>query len=172
MQGLLVLALGMAALAGAASTSSTVTLSGSFDVRLTKPLAPNGPKCPSGVDGNQCGTIQLAGYGAAEFIYKFGPTFDPTGEHDCFYVDGTFTLVLQSDGSTLSGPLAGVFCNPGNSGLQGAPHSFGNAFSETDTIAFTTGTGQFSGLQGTATYQQSAAGAVYRGTLSGTLTGS
>ena len=37
--------------------------------------------------------------------------------------DGTFTLTLQSDGSTTSGPLTGVFCNPGYSGRKGAPHS-------------------------------------------------
>jgi hypothetical protein len=160
----------MAALAGPAVASATLNLNGSFFVTLLKPGGA-GPVCPSGVDGNQCGMMQLAGLGPADFIYKFGPTFDPTGNKGCFYIDGTFTIILQSDGSTISGPLTGVFCTPGYSGLQGRPYAYGNPFSENDSVAFTNGTGQFLGLHGTANYQQSAAGAAYRGTLIGTLVG-
>jgi hypothetical protein len=62
----------------------------------------------SSVPAAECGTMQLAGLGAADWAYAFGPAFEPDGR--CFDVDGTLTLTLQSDGSTISGPLTGLFC--------------------------------------------------------------
>jgi len=57
------------------------------------------------------------------------------------------------------------------SGPGGGKHAYGNPFSEDDTISFTSGTGQFSGLSGTASFHQWASGALYRGTIAGTLSG-
>ena len=47
--------------------------------------------------------------------------------------------------------------------------SYGNPFSEDDSIQFSDGTGQFKGLHGTASFHQFSAGAVFQGTLTGTL---
>jgi hypothetical protein len=52
--------------------------------------------------------MQLVGLGAAGWAYAFGPTVESDGR--CFDVDGTLTLSLQSDGSTISGPLTGLSC--------------------------------------------------------------
>ena len=113
----------------------------------------------------------MVGLGPADYVYMYGPTFEPTGEKGCFYVDGTFTIRLQSDGSTVSGPSAGVFCRPGDSGNQRGTPSYGNPQSETDTIEFSGGTGQFAGLHGTVAFSEVDAGAYFAGSLKGTLTG-
>jgi len=60
--------------------------------------------CAPEVEGNQCGVVQLAGLGPADFTYLLGPTFEPTGAMGCFSVDGTFTIALESDGSSVTGP--------------------------------------------------------------------
>jgi hypothetical protein len=88
-------------------------------------------------------------------------------------VDGTFAISLQSDGSTVSGPLTGLFCSrPSGTGHQhGGAISYGNPFVEDDSIAFANGTGQFDGLSGTASFHTFSAGARFTGTLQGTLTG-
>jgi len=151
------------------SANAAVHLQGSFDSRLLKPTA---TPCPPSTNGSQCGVMQLEGLGPADFSYLFGTKFDPTGELGCWNVDGTFTVTLESDGSSLSGPLTGVLCLPGRSTLApGSLKSYGNPYRESDTITFTSGTGQFSGLAGVGAYQQSGAGAVYRGTLSADLAG-
>jgi hypothetical protein len=115
--------------------------------------------------------MELVGLGTADWAYTFGPTSNPDG--GCFDVDGSFTLRLQSDGSTISGPLTGLFCP--DLSLTGHAHrsilSFGNPFSEDDTIAFAHGKGQFAHLQGTAIFQTRDAGARFTGTLKGTLNG-
>ena len=171
--GLLVAVAAIAVLAGPAAASGTVHLDGAFFTTFLKPNGVGWPVCPPGVDGDQCGVMQLAGLGAADFVYKFGPTFEPTGNKDCDAIDGTFTLILHADGSTVAGALSGVFCGPGNFGTTGRVHesgqAWGNPLSENDRIAFAGGSGRFVGLHGTASYQQSSAGAVYRGTLIGTL---
>jgi hypothetical protein len=60
--------------------------------------------CPSLPPGSaECGTIDLVSLGTADWTYVFGPEFEPDGR--CFDVDGTLTLTLLSDGSTISGPL-------------------------------------------------------------------
>ena len=102
-----------------AGASSSVTLDGSFFSVRAKPQVVNA-FCPSGV-ADQCGTIELVGLGAADWTYDFGPTFEPDGS--CFDVDGTFTMTLQSDGSTISGPLTGLFCPSASSRgqQQGGP---------------------------------------------------
>src|SRR5438034_572669 len=87
--------------AGAASG----TLDGSFSFEIVKKDFVS--NCPSGV-ADECGPIQLAGLGDADWAYTFGPTFDPDGS--CFDVDGSLKITLHSDGSTISGPLTGVFC--------------------------------------------------------------
>jgi hypothetical protein len=52
-----------------------------------------------------------------------------------------------------------------------AEGTYGNPFTEADTIAFSAGTGRFAGLSGTVAFHQAAAGALYSGTLKGTLAG-
>jgi hypothetical protein len=158
---------GIAAVAPAGASAS-VTLDGSFSTVIAKPDF-TGP-CPSGVvaDG-ECGTMQLTGLGTADWAYAFGPAFEPDGR--CFDVDGTLTITLQSDGSTISGPLTGILCPR----LSVTAHqhagaiSYGNPFVEDDSIAFTHGTGQFAGLSGTASFHTFDAGARFTGTLKGTL---
>ena len=151
-----------------AGASTSVTLDGSFSIAIVKKdfVSP----CPSGV-ADECGTIQLVGLGAADWAYTFGPTFEPDGR--CFNVDGSLTITLQSDGSTISGPLTGVFCpQPSFTGHQHAGAiSYGNPFVEDDTVVFANGTGQFNGLSGTASFHTQSAGASFKGTLQATLSG-
>jgi hypothetical protein len=151
-----------------AAASASVPLDGSFSTALVKPDFAG--LCPSGV-ADECGTMQLVGLGAADWAYAFGPTFEPDGR--CFDVDGTLTITLQSDGSTISGPLTGVFCpRPSATGHQhGGPKSYGNPFVEDDSVAFAGGTGQFAGLSGPASFHTLSAGAIFKGTLKGTLSG-
>jgi hypothetical protein len=115
--------------------------------------------------------MQLAGLGKADWVYFFGPTFEPNGH--CFDVDGTLTITLQSDASTISGLYTGVFCpGPSPAGDQNSRgHSFGNPFVEDDIVEFTDGTGQFEGLSGSALFHTFSAGARFKGTLQGTLSG-
>jgi len=152
----------------ASSASASVTLNGSFSGATPKPTFVG--NCPSGV-ADECGTIQLVGLGTADWAYTFGPTFEPNGR--CYDVDGSFTLTLQADGSTISGPLTGTFCpGPSDVGHQHqGPISFGNPFIEDDAIALANGTGQFQGLSGTATFHTFSAGARLKGTLDGVLNG-
>ena len=167
---LLVLVVAVAVFTGPAAASTSLDLNGSFSTTLLKPE--NVPlSCTIGAyQGQQCGVIQLAGLGPADFVYAFGPAFDPIDKNH-FAIDGTFTIILRSDGSTISGPLTGVFYVPSFPGAPGSRVSYGNPNSEIDSVAFAGGTGQFAGLHGTATYQQFFAGARYRGTLIGTLVG-
>jgi len=148
-----------------ASASTTVVLNGSFDRTVLKPEF-TGSTCAPDVNGDECGVLQFTGLGAADYIYVYGPTFEPNGTRGCFTIDGTFTIRLESDGSTISGPLGGVFCS-----LSGrrTPQAYRNPFTEEDSINFGNGTGRFAALRGTAIFQQSAAGARNRGTLVGTL---
>jgi len=153
-----------------AAAATSVVLNGSFSIAATKPS--QGTFCSSGIyagAANECGTMALVGLGEADWAYYFGPTFEPTGKTGCFNVDGTLTLTLRSDGSTVSGPLTGVWCEPGNSRGRGDPNSFGNPFHETDNVAFSGGSGQFEGLSGSATFQTQSSGAIFKGTLKGTL---
>ena len=156
----------LSAVTVAGASSASVTLNGSFSTTVVKKDFVS--LCPSGV-ADECGTIQLNGFGAADWAYTFGPTFDPDGR--CFDVDGTLTITLHSDGSTISGPLTGAFCPiPSSTGHQHAGAiSYGNPFVEHDSVVFTTGTGQFSGLSGTGSFDTFDAGAVFKGTLQGTL---
>lgn len=150
--------------AGAAEASSRVSLNGSFADVTTKPRY---VPCPR---GTECGSIELLELGAADWAYMFGPTFKPAGGR-CFDVDGTFTLTLQSDGSSTSGPLTGIYC-PGPAGPaheHAGKISYGNPFRERDTITFGGGTGQFDGLSGIATFDTFSAGARFTGTMQGTL---
>src|SRR6266568_4388981 len=161
----IVLATGIVAVASAAASAS-VTLDGSFKTVIVKPNFTG--LCPSGV-ADECGTMQLVGLGAADWAYVFGPTFDPDGR--CFDVDGTLTITLHSDGSMISGPLTGILCpDPSGTGHQHAGAiSYGNPFTENDSIALTGGTGQLAGLTGTASFHTFSAGARFTGTLEGTL---
>lgn len=159
-----------AASAAADGSASSVVLDGSFFSKVTRPDLTPDWKCPAGT-ADECGVFQFTGLGPADYFYDYGPTFEPTGKKGCFKVDGTFAITLQSDGSTISSPLAGVFCGPGNSHAQVGTPSYGNPYSANDTVEFAGGTGQFAGLSGTAAFHQSDAGAVGRGTLTGTLAG-
>jgi hypothetical protein len=147
--------------------ATSVVIDGGYKYTVVRPASET--RCPSG-GGNECGTFQLTGLGPADYVYVYGPTFEPTGELGCFYVDGTFTITLESDASTVSGPLNGIFCAPGNSGprQQGRP-SYGNPQGENDTIAFSGGTGQFAGLCGTVAFSEFDAGAYLVGSVHGVL---
>jgi hypothetical protein len=161
----------VAVLAAPTSASSSVTLDGAFFRTFIQP-GTDTIRCPATVDGNECGVIQFVGLGAADYVYKYGPTFEPNGQTGCFNIDGTFTITLRSDGSSTSGRLTGVWCNPGRSGYrQGGWGSYGNPFSESDTVAFANGTGQFAALKGNAAFTQQSSGASWRGALDGVLTG-
>ena len=165
----LLLVAAAAVLVAPSMASSSVALEGSFSRTFKRPSTDT-IRCPQNVDGNECGVVELVGLGPADYVYKYGPMFDPTGQHDCFNIDGTFTITLQSDGSSISGALTGVWCEPGYSGdRKGGFNGYGNPFSESDTIAFADGTGQFAGLHGSVTFQQSSAGARWQGGLSGSL---
>src|SRR5262245_9429931 len=157
------------ALAAPAGASASVTLDGSFSTVATLKSGVFGA-CPSKV-ADECGTMQLAGLGKADWLYFFGPTFEP--DRHCFNVDGTLTITLQADGSMISGALTGLFCpGPSEAGDQHSfPHAFGNPFVEDDIVGFTGGTGQFAGVSGTALFHTRAAGARFAGTLQGTLSG-
>jgi hypothetical protein len=162
---IVVAASAMVMLMMAPSASAALSLDGTFDRTVLKPDF-TGSTCAPGVDGNECGVLQFIGLGPADYVYRYGSMFEPNGTRGCFAIDGTFTIRMQSDGSTISGPLSGVFCS-----LSGrrTPQAYGNPFSEDDAVNFASGTGQFAGLRGTANFQQSAAGARNRGRLTGTL---
>jgi hypothetical protein len=147
------------------AASASVALAGSFSTTV---LLPRFVPCPPDEPG-ECGTIDLDGFGTASWTYVFGPTEEPDGR--CLDVDGTFTLTLASDGSSISGPVSGTFC-PRPSGTahdHAGTNPYGNPYSEVDTISFGSGTGQFDGLSGTATLSTTSAGAHFTGTLSGSL---
>lgn len=147
---------------GSAVASTSLTISGSSNSAVQKPRL---VRCSI---AGECGTIVLDGLGVADWGYVFGPTFEPVGR--CFHEDGTFTITLRSDGSTISGPLTGTFCPDSSSANQGQDNSYGNPFSESATAALSGGSGQFTGLAGDLTYQVFSAGARTRVTLQGTLT--
>src|SRR4051794_12723174 len=169
-RGLLAVVVTLGILASApAGASASITLDGSFSTAATAPSGVAG-LCPSRV-APECGTMQLAGLGKADWVYFFGPTFEPNGH--CFDVDGSLTITLQSDASTISGPLTGVFCpGPSSAGDDHSRlHAFGNPFVEDDVVEFTDGTGQFERLSGTALFHTLSAGARFKGTLKGILSG-
>jgi hypothetical protein len=151
-----------------AIAGGTLDINGAFSIRVTKPEFTS--HCTAGT-GDECGSIDLVGIGIADWNYVFGPTFLPTGQKGCFMVDGTFSLTLQSDHSFISGPLVGVFCSP--QAAIAHQHvgliSYGNPFHEDDSIALAGGTGRFVGYQGTVTFHTFGAGAVFQGTLTGSL---
>jgi len=153
--------------AAPAAASGSVRLDGSFSSKTIKPDW-TGTRCPSGA-GDECGVLQLVGLGAADYVYIYGPMFEPDGR-GCFDIDGTFTITLQSDGSRISGALTGLFCGPGESAHQLDTPAYGGPRGEVDRVEFTDGSGQFEGLHGTAAFSQREAGAQNKGTLAGTLT--
>jgi hypothetical protein len=167
--GRLLLAVAAASFLGPApaAASTSVQIDGSYFVTIVKPDW-TGARCSSGA-GDECGVMQFVGLGPADYVYVYGPTFEPTGKKGCFDIDGTFTITLHSDGSTISGPLTGVFCGPGGSHAQAGTPSYGNPQGENDTIDFADGTGQFAGLHGTAAFSERTAGAWFAGTLTGSL---
>jgi len=154
--------------AAPAAADDVVDLDGTVFTVVQKPNFTG--HCPSGV-ADVCDVIELVGLGTADWAYTFGPLFEPSAKKRCFDVDGTFTITLHSDGSAISGPLTGVFCprlaEPAHE--HAGRISYGNPSTEDDIIQFETGTGQFAGLRGTASFHQFTAGAVFRGTLTGTL---
>jgi len=152
-----------------AIAGDALEINGAFSNRVTKPNFTG--LCPSHV-ANECGSIDLIGIGIADWTYVFGPTFLPTGQRGCFTVDGTFSLTLQSDKSFISGPLVGVFCarEADIAHQHVGAISFGNPFYEDDAIQLGNGTGRFLGFHGTAVFHTFSAGAVFQGTLTGSLT--
>ena len=150
--------------AAPAAASGPVDLHGSFSLRTVKK---DFALCSI---ADECGVLQMVGLGPADYTYVYGPTFDPTGKKGCYHVDGTFTITLRSDDSSVSGPLTGLYCRPGGSERQAGTPSFGNPFREDDTVQLSGGTGQFAGLHGTAAFSQRSAGAKSEGSLTGSLT--
>ena len=147
-----------------AGASGPVELDGSFSLRtIRKDFA----LCSI---SDECGVLQMAGLGEADYTYAYGPTYEPTSKKGCYLVDGTFTITLRSNDSSISGPLTGVYCRPGASERQVETPTYGNPFRENDTVQLAGGTGQFAGLHGTAAFSQRSAGAVTEGSLTGTLT--
>jgi len=165
------LALASVALLGQpAAATTSLSIDGSYFSTITKPDW-QGTRCPSG-EGDECGVFELVGLGPADYVYVYGPTFEPNGQRGCFDIDGTFAITLRSDGSRVSGPLLGVFCAPGESANQLGTPAYGGPHSEHDTIAFAGGTGAFAGLSGAVAFDKREAGAESRGTLTGTLSAS
>ena len=154
--------------AAPAAANDVVNLDGTAFSIVQKPNFTG--HCPSGV-ADVCDVIELAELGTADWAYAFGPLFEPSAKKKCFDVDGRFTITLHSDGSTISGPLTGLFCPrpAGPAHEHAGATSYGNPSTEDDIIQFESGTGQFAALHGTATFHQFTAGAVFRGTLTGTL---
>ena len=150
-----------------AVAATSVTLDGSWFSTTTKPEW-EGTRCPSH-EGDECDVMQLIGLGPADYVYVYGPLFEPNGQKGCFDIDGTFTITLRADGSRISGPLTGVFCGPGESAHQLGTPSYGGPQGEKDNVEFAAGSGVFAGLHGTAAFTKSEAGAQSRGTLTGTL---
>ncbi len=99
---MLVVVAALALTVGAATASSSVTLDGSF-CRTFKRPSTDTIRCPQNVDGNECGVMNFKGLGPADYVYKYGPSFEPSGQKGCFDIDGTFTITLQSDGSSIAG---------------------------------------------------------------------
>jgi hypothetical protein len=151
----------------AAAAATSVRLDGSWFSTITKPDW-EGTRCPSH-DGDECGVMHLVGLGLADYVYVYGPLFEPNGHKGCFDIDGTFTITLHADGSRVSGPLAGEFCGPGESAHQLGTPSYGGPQGENDIIEFSAGSGVFEGLHGTATFTRHEAGAEAMETLTGTL---
>jgi hypothetical protein len=154
--------------ASAAEAATSVVIDGSFKTTTIRWQFTS--RCPSGA-ADECGVFELVGLGPADYLYVYGPTFEPTGKKGCFNIDGTFTITLQSDGSRISGPLTGVFCGPGNSHAQAGTPSYGNPRGENDSISFSGGTGLFARLHGTVAYSEQEAGAHATARLNGTLSG-
>jgi hypothetical protein len=75
--------------AAPAGATSSVTLDGSYSVTVTKPDFTT--RCPAGT-ADECGVFQMAGLGAADYAYVYGPTFEPTDRKGCFHVDGSFPI--------------------------------------------------------------------------------
>jgi hypothetical protein len=163
--GVLAAALSTVAASGALAASS-IQIDAAFARVITRPTYTS--LCDAGT-ADECGVLDLAGLGLADYEYTYGPTFEPTGDLGCFAIDGTFSLRLLSDGSWISGALTGVFCTPGASAHQLGTGSWGNPRAEQDTVAFSGGTGQFAGLEGSVTFAERSAGARLVGSLSGEL---
>jgi hypothetical protein len=153
--------------ASPAAAADSVSLEGSYFWTITKPNW-QGTRCPSG-NGDECGVLHLVGLGDADYVYVYGPTFEPNGQKGCFDIDGAFTITLRSDGSRVTGPLLGLFCGPGESARQLGTPTYGGPQAERDTIEFAGGSGVFAGLQGAAAFDKREAGAESMGTLKGTL---
>ena len=150
-------------ISGPAGASTSLTISGSSSTAVQKPRL---VRCPI---AGECGTLVLDGLGVADWQYVYGPTFEPDGR--CYQEDGTFTLTLRSDQSTISGPLTGTFCPGPAAANQGADNSYGNPYVEDTLVALSGGTGQFAGLAGDLAYDAASAGARTRVSLQGTLVG-
>ena len=148
---------------GSAGASTSVTIAGSSPTATQKPRLTT---CASGA--NECGSIVLAGLGAADWAYVYGPTFEPNGK--CYDEDGTFTITLRSDNSAVTGALTGSFCPKASSNNNGADNSYGNPYVEDATISMTGGSGQFTGLAGNVHFHSESAGARGRESLQGSLT--
>jgi len=148
-------------ISGPAGASTSLTISGSSSTAVQKPRL---VRCPI---AGECGTIVLDGLGVADWQYVYGPTFEPDGR--CYREDGTFTITLRSDQSSISGPLTGSFCPGPAAANEGSDNSYGNPYVETTLVALSDGTGQFAGLAGDLRYDATSAGAGPRVSLQGTL---
>jgi len=151
-----------------AGASASVTLDGSFSIAVQKPNFAG--ICPSGV-ADECGTMQLIGLGAADWAYVSVRPSSQTAAASPWTAPSR--SCCSQTGARSPGPLTGGFCpRPSATGHQHrSPKSFGNPFVEDDSVAFAGGTGQFAELFGVASFHTFSAGARFKGTLIGTLSG-
>jgi hypothetical protein len=153
------------AFAGAASAQTTFQADGTST--QTKPAGP----CSNGAF--VCGTVNIAGYGAASWnFYVTSLTISQTSCGSTYTADTSFTLA--SDGSTLALHESGYICGPGNNAngyFKEAPQAYGHPSYPfgTWTVDTADSTGQFAGLGGSGTDALQAAGAHLAGSYTGTL---
>jgi hypothetical protein len=121
-----------------------------------------------------CGTADLAGYGAASWSIFFTAFTVVQTSCGSSYTDAIVDFTLASDpDSTLVLDESGSFCFPGLDGrsfFKEGPNSYGHPFTLVGSWTVDpTSTGQFVGLTGSGTDLQTAAGAHWAASYSGTL---
>jgi len=124
--------------------------------------------CPPSESFSFCGTGTITGFGDATSVTEVVSfeDFDPATL--CGDVVSRRTITLE-DGSTLVLLETGTVCfraapNPGSE------KSFGGPYTVEQTFTIVTGTGVFTGAQGTGTVDIKAAGDSSHSTLSGSIT--
>jgi hypothetical protein len=121
-----------------------------------------------------CGSADLAGYGAASWSIFFTDFTVVQTSCGSSYTDAMIDFTLASDpDSTLVLDESGSFCFPGLDGrsfFKEGPNSYGHPITLVGSWTVDpTSTGQFVGLTGSGTDLNTAAGAHWAASYSGTL---